>query len=458
MIFVFYKNHMLRTLSLSSGKMNGVVSFFFHPGSSNSKGQIILINEKVLLDYPPLILHSDERILAIDVSIDGTRYFIINIYAPNKKHEKNIFFNKLETFLNSLDSQVNTFIGGDYNTILDIKKDLISGLPHDKKEIQLFQSLLSNLDLYDTWRHINPNTKDFTWSKRNPNSSRRLDYVLCNNSVLPKISKVTHIHMSCTDHKGVLAEFENNDFKKGPSIWHFNNSLLKDKAYIEFITGKIEDYNGVSNNNITSYQRHWELLKADIKAYTIQYCTKKNILMKNKETNLNKEIERISSHMITNPDCPILKNQYSKLKFEQEVIDLHKTRGAQIRSKVKHIEESERNTKYFLGVEKSRANNKNIYELNSANGPIKEPVSILSSIKDFYSNMFAFDNTVDDSISGLQSFLLGTEYPVISNDEKEICEENISISELSSVLKTLNDNSVAGSDGLTAPFYKFLLG
>ena len=426
---------------------------YFHSGTSNSKGQIILLNKNIDMDKEPSVIQCNERLIALDISVDGIRYFIINIYAPNKKQEKVIFYNYLNTFLNSLDSDIKTIICGDFNTVLDNKLDIISGLPHDKKEIENFNSLLSKFDLYDSWRTLNPQNKDFTWHKSSPLIARRLDYVLCNQYLVTKILKATHVNISCSDHKGVLVEFNNLDFKRGPSIWHFNNSLLKDMEYIKFMNSLIDTYLE-SNKNNSNYQRKWELLKAEIKSSTIQFCTNKNRKMNFRENNTKKELDRITQLLVNNPDSQNLKNIFNKLKLEKELHDLNKTKGAQVRSKIKFIEEGEKNTKYFLGVEKVKGVNKTIQELNSENGAIKEPTQIINKIKSYYSKLFSSDESVDDSLSSLNSFLDNTEYPVLKTVDKEFCEKNIDISELSSALSNLNGNSVAGIDGLTVSFFK----
>ena len=43
---------------------------------------------------------------------------------------------------------------------------------------------------------------------------------------------------------------------------------------------KIDEYNNTPKND--DFRRKWELLKAEIKAYTIQYSTDKNMKRKNK--------------------------------------------------------------------------------------------------------------------------------------------------------------------------------
>ena len=44
--------------------------FFYFPETNNSKGQIILINNKLKLDSAPKIVHAEERIIAVELVIE----------------------------------------------------------------------------------------------------------------------------------------------------------------------------------------------------------------------------------------------------------------------------------------------------------------------------------------------------------------------------------------------------
>ena len=106
-------------------------SFFHHEGTTNSQGLVTLINKKVPLDRDPVILLSDERIIAIKIYYEGSSIVIVNIYAPNKRQQKISFLNKLHNFISSLHNEVNVIISGDFNTVLSNELDIISGFPHD---------------------------------------------------------------------------------------------------------------------------------------------------------------------------------------------------------------------------------------------------------------------------------------------------------------------------------------
>ena len=138
-----------------------------------------------------------------------------------------------------------------------------------------------------------------------------------------------------------------------------------------------------------------------------------------------------------------------------EILELNKTKGAQIRSKIKYIEEAETNSKYFLGVEKTRGDKKAIIELNAGDGTtVKNPINIINLIKEYYTDLFSLDRTVDGSLSSLNSFLDNTNFPILNATDREFCEKTVTTEELTIALKSLNSDSVAGYDGLPVSFYK----
>ena len=53
----------------------------------------------------------------------------------------------------------------------------------------------------------------------------------------------------------------------------------------------------------------------------------------------------------------------SKVKSEIEAIEMEKAKGAQIRSRIKYIEEGEKNTQFFLNLEKGRGKYNTITKL-----------------------------------------------------------------------------------------------
>ena len=435
-----------------SNEWNGALHYF--KGTSNSNGLIILINNKAGIEESSKIVCAEQRILGIEINIANKKYLIMNIYAPNKKCEKIKFYDNLYKYMNTASEKdyEAVIICGDFNSVINNSIDIISGAPHDASEIKLFQTFMNNFDLCDTWRMFNPKTKDFTWHRQNPFIARRLDYILSQIVNKSEITKVEHMFIPCSDHKAIIVELKTEHFKRGPGIWKFNNSLLNDKLFINDINILIDTF--LLENTHKAPTLKWELLKNEIKSKTIQYCNEKNKQMFCESKLLLNEIDGVNEMLSINPSSTQLQNKLKILQQKYEILSIHKARGAQIRSRVKYIEDGEKNTKYFLGIEKSRGSQNTIQELKNNNKIITNPQKILNEVKQYYACLFTKDTDVDDKFDSIDLFLDEIPCPKLSREEALSCESDLATQDISIALSQLNNDSAPGSDGLSVPFYK----
>ena len=79
----------------------------------------------------------------------------------------------------------------------------------------------------------------------------------------------------CTDHSPVYMDLSLDDIKlqKGNGFWKYNSSLNKDPVYKENLRNLIRVF--LQENLDLNKQLKWELLKYEVKKYTLSY-TKKN--------------------------------------------------------------------------------------------------------------------------------------------------------------------------------------
>ena len=73
---------------------------------------------------------SNGRMLLLKMLINEKKYFLVNVYGPNKDAEAIKFFQYLSTTLRAMDfeSNDNVIIGGDFNCPLDPAKDKKGGI------------------------------------------------------------------------------------------------------------------------------------------------------------------------------------------------------------------------------------------------------------------------------------------------------------------------------------------
>ena len=87
----------------------------------------------------------------------------------------------------------------------------------------------------------------------------------------------------------------------------------------------------------------WERIKLKVKEFSVNFSIFQQKIIKTRTKIIEQEIEKMESGRTEDFD-------YRKLKeLEAELDDIHdkRTKGAQIRSKAKWIEDGEKNTSYF---------------------------------------------------------------------------------------------------------------
>ena len=77
-------------------------------------------------------------------------------------------------------------MAGDFNIVLDVSKDRLSGIasqPNEAISTRLFDSLLETNGPSDVYPSVYPTTRGFTWRRPNARHMSRIDYVLVSNDI-----------------------------------------------------------------------------------------------------------------------------------------------------------------------------------------------------------------------------------------------------------------------------------
>ena len=146
---------------------------------------------------------------------------------------------------------------------------------------------------------------------------------------------------------------------------------------------------------------------------------------------------------------------YENCKKKLEIAEIARTESAIVRSRVKWMDEGERNTKFFLNLEKKRTTINIIYEIKNEQREIcKHPTKILSEIQKHFKDIYKKDEPITNVEEQLNDFMQDTQHEVLGEENKEFCDSEITKKEMSEALKCLNNKSAPGSDGLAADPYK----
>ena len=436
-------------------------NMFYSHGSSTSCG--VLIIPPRCHDYTIDCLYKDcdGRILILKVEDDNECFVLVNVYDPSGNDNEKIEF--CTTLSNSLDNVMsmiesfNCIAGGDFNVCLQPELDSYSkSQSHDKYRNSVI-SLMENLNLIDAWRISNPDLRHFTWRRKNPLQQSRLDYWMISSHMLYNMTDIDIAPAFKSDHSPIKIKFEcKNKDVRGPGFWKFNASLLDDGDYCEYIKGMIEKLKE-EYNNVPDLSLKWDLIKMEIRSASIAYSKTQARLKRQFEKDLTEEMKNLEEAMNSSPTQSIL-DKYSYLQSQLETFYDHRAKGAILRSKINKVEYGEKNSKFFLNLEKNNYETKHIKKLiTESDVTITSQPAILKYEEQFYQNLLSskFDPLDNERISVTEEFLQKLTLPSLTGNSHYLCEKSLDMDECKKAIDNLANGKSPGTDGFTADFYKY---
>ena len=433
---------------------------YFSNGTSNARGVATIITGNY--EYRVLRLERDNegRFLILEIERKGAVYTIGNIYAPTRNFERDQqqcftnFTAKLELMQN-----IHTILGGDLNLYMNPRLDKLDNSP-DYNDNRNFRAdvcfFVETNNIVDVWRTINPDKRCFTWHRGDKRS--RLDYLLTSEHLLNFIDDVDILPGIQSDHSLLKLSLKTgNKHEKGRGFWKFNSSLLHDPVYVDKIKNVIretaQNYEGLEDKRML-----WEIIKLEIRTQTIPYCVMKKRQKEKTERDLNKKFTTLFEKV--NSGARIEKEtwqEFSQVKLQLDNLEREKARGVIIRSKAQWVEEGEKNTSYFLRLEKHNYCNKLITKLKVGENLITDPIQILDEGQTFYQNLYSENVGHDEShMREIGNTFTNTDsLPKINAIQQEHCERLMTENDLLKSLKAFKNGKTPGTDGLNAEFYKF---
>ena len=183
-----------------------------------------------------------------------------------------------------------------------------------------------------------------------------------------------------TDHSIVVASLSLCEYKRGQGYWKLNVSLLKDKNYVEAIN-KLLDIE-LSQNLQLSFKNRMELLKVAVCRSSIQFVSRKKKSEKLKIKILEKRITKLEQELETpNPLFQDTEEQLRLVKHDLKDLMSTLTKEAIIRSGMSWVYQGEKPSKYFLNLEKQKAQSRTLHRLKTETGEIIEGAAVLEEIK-----------------------------------------------------------------------------
>ena len=380
------------------------------------------------------------RRITIELEIDNCSITITNIYAPNL--DKPEFFTTLFDKLNKIEV-LEHIVGGDYNVVLDPKMDSKDRRTNNNKAQAKILQFLEEDNFCDVYRLLNPEGRRFTYFKRNPFSAARLDYFLATYSLMGQINEYNVENVSYSDHNLIAISISLSEFRRGPGMWKLNTRLLQDEQAVEAVSKIIRNM----ENEFQHLDPHewWEEMKLKVQAYFRQLGKDKSIYksverLKKIAGELESELEMIHTRVKAQDSVDKIYKRIEELEDEL-------TQSAIFRSQAKWVKEGERNTRYFLSLERRKSSMKILNRIYRSDGSvITEQSEILKEMSLFYQTLYTRDNSYFD-IQNTTGIKLGKE-------DMQNLEEVLKEDEIYKAICEMKPNKTPGNDGLPVEFYQ----
>lgn len=417
----------------------------FHSNNENRHSGVAILVNKTMKNYSKLAnKDSDGRMVSIDIKHNGYELTLMSIYAPNKSIEKVMFFSNLMDYL----SNNKTVIGGDFNTSLS-HVDRCNTMHICDTSYKKLKDLMSECQLYDVWRGRNPDSKIFSWKRiiNNQLKASRIDYFLIDNSYRPYVKYICYKETTLSDHSFIYMKIDFSNIDKGKGVWILNNKFLDEKEYHDKIINVVQraKTNPLYNDEMLVW---WDNVKYQIKRISQNYGQNRSRKKYERYNRLQKKFQDISESIAMGHIEDTCK--YEELKGQLAELENDQCQGAILRSKAYWAVESDKNTKFFLNLEKARQNSNTINELIDENGIIlRDTDSILEEQYKYYKNLYS---CVEVNERDINVFLDKIDVR-ISKEDRDMCDNDFTKKEIYTALMSMSKNKSPGTDGLSVEFY-----
>ena len=432
--------------------------------SSRSRGTSILINST--LQYSEIAESKSDcgNFHMLACKIHNESYLLVNVYGPNEDNPA--FYQRLNKLIEQNNVQY-TIVAGDLNFVMVPEVDSLNYVgEYNTRAKQKFTELSYKYSLIDVWRHMHPNDRKYTWLRKTPLKAGRLDMFFVSDDLLNRITNADITPGYRTDHNTITITIQSKQ-QRGNGLWKFNTSHLTDDDYVsrikKCIVHTLQQYAvPIYNETVyTDYKQYdsvqltisdslfYETLIMMIRGETVQFSKQKAKRKKVAETNLEKLIAEAENKLTSsglNSDLVHL----DTLKNELEELRRPMIEGAIIRSRVAWHEHGERNTKYFLSLEKRNFNRKSIQYIEEDNNVITKQGVILEKFTKIYESKYR-SNT---EIAPNETYIAKHAINRLNVNDRIMIEDEIKMSELTDALNSMKRGKTPGSNGFPIEFFR----
>ena len=194
----------------------------------------------------------------------------------------------------------------------------------------------STFNFINAWHRLNPRSKQCTWFNSDFSIGSRLDKFFVSQSLFSFVSNCVIKPFCFSDHDIMYLTIRLDDLHpRGPGLWKFNNSLLQDTNFSEYISDRTNALiEGMEH--FPSVKLWWDFFKNSLKAEIISFSKTNRKNLSHERVVLTNEIIKLKALLVAGDFSvsPVIRDLENKLK---ELV-LKELSGVAIRSKARWLD------------------------------------------------------------------------------------------------------------------------
>ena len=410
----------------------------FANGTTEARGVAVLFANGLDIKIEKIKADEDGRYILCTVKINDKRFLFANIYAPNEDRPE--FYNNILELVMTNDAE-HVVLGGDLNVHLS-SMDKKGSEWKLTKSASCINNFLEENSWVDVWRFFHEDIFQFTWRKSKPKPIfTRIDYFLVPEGLVDMVSDCEILPGFLSDHSFIKLDLKVIQGIKGPGYWKLNTSLLTEKPFIDGINDIIDrSYARYAKSNPI---KRLEFLKFDIRDFAKEYSIKRAHTrkenLKNYRTKANSLQKKLNMINLSSANAVALIEKINKkldlINIELDKLTRYVVQGQMLRLKVKWVEESEKNSKYFFSLEKHRSKAKCMNKIIVNDKVITNPNEILMQQRNFYQQLYTRDSSIKFEMN-----MRNDSSSKLDDTQQILLDSEITVEEIAAAIKSMANN------------------
>ena len=208
--------------------------------NSDLRGILIFIERNSGITIDNLVIIDNSTLTFDAILADQTTVHVIGVYGPSADTPS--YWDRAFELYNASEQKLKIMLG-DFNVVLNPHLDCLGyvGDTHKKGRVPINHHI-DNEIVFDVFRELNPEAREYTWNVKSMGKRSRLDYMLVSPTFLNNVKEFNTIHSpwDISDHAAIQVKIDLTLSKGGPGVFRCPPSIHRDITYHRLICNSIK--------------------------------------------------------------------------------------------------------------------------------------------------------------------------------------------------------------------------